>query len=127
MKTDAGLTIVVFADTILGPNGVRSFYRTLLDWSKRTKSVRVVMLCPAGDLDEAERLDEDVITVCPEARLPNPFYRDLVLGYYSQTKLREIVQSISGRKIIHIATSGPLGVGGARLARRLRLPWAVTT
>lgn len=122
MQADAGLTIVVFADTILGPNGVRSFYRTLLSWSKRTDGVRVVMLCPAGELDEVERRDENVVTVRPQARFPNPFYRDLVLGYYSHTKLREIVRSIVGPKIIHIATPGPLGIAGARLARRLRLP-----
>jgi glycosyltransferase involved in cell wall biosynthesis len=82
----------------------------------------VVVLTPSRGDRDGNLDDEGVIGIRPQAVLPNPFYRDLVLGYYSQSKLRKIVQAIDGSKVIHIATSGLLGVAGAKLARDLKLP-----
>lgn len=114
------MTIIVFADTILGPNGVRSYYLTLHRWAKRTGRMRMVVLSPADDAETAP--DEDHIGIRPWFRVPNPFYRDLVLGHYSVGKLTTFVRGIAGPKIIHIASAGPLGLAGARVARRLGLP-----
>jgi len=122
MNANGQLTIVVFADVILGPNGVRTFCRTLLDWSRRTKAVRVVVLTPSRDEDVSDLGEGGVIGVRPSAHVPNLLYPDLLLGYYSQSKLKRIVQSIKGPKVIHIATCGLLGASGAKLARKLNLP-----
>ncbi len=116
------LTIVVFADILLGPNGIRTFCKTLLDWSKQVEGLRVVVLSPSrqdyhGDLAEA-----DVIGVRPLAQLPNPIYPELIIGHYSLSKLRHIVESLEGSKVIHIASCGLLGTRAAKLARKMNIP-----
>lgn len=121
MRNDT-LTVVVFADTILGPNGVRTFYRTLRKWARRTGEMRVVVISPVGSGDTDDNADAEVFSVRPDATLPNPIYPGLLLGYYRQSKLRAIVEQIENPSVIHIATSGPLGVAGARLARKLHIP-----
>lgn len=116
------LTVVVFADTILGPNGVRTYYRTVRKWARRHGEMRVIVISPVGSGDSDDEADDEVISVRPDATLPNPVYPGLLLGYYRQSKLRAIVEEIKTPKVIHIATSGPLGVAGAKLARKLHIP-----
>lgn len=119
MASHERLILIVFADTILGPNGVRSYYLSLHRWARRSGRLRIIVLSPD---DSEDPLDEDLIGVRPRFRVPNPFYRDLVLGHYDAGKLADFVRSLSGPKVIHIASAGPLGVAGARIARRLALP-----
>lgn len=116
------LHIVVFTDTFFETNGVGSFYRTMLKWCERVDDVRMTILCPPRDDVQADKLHPDVIPVDPVVYWRNPFYPDLNLGYYHEPRLRGIVRALSGSKVIHIATSGPLGIAGAVLARRLKLP-----
>ena len=122
MAQTGQLTVVVFADMFLEPTGVRSYYRTLLEWSRQIEGLRVVIVCPPAYGVAAVRQPADVIVVRPHAGFPNPFYRDILMGYYPRAKLREIVEAIDGPKVIHVATQGPLGIAGGRLARSLRLP-----
>jgi|GEM_PF-1087178 len=122
MVRNERLNIIVFADTILGPNGVRTYYRTLRKWARRTGEVRVVVISPVGSGDTDDGADAEVYSVRPDATIPNPVYPGLLLGYYRQSKLRAIVEQIEDPRVIHIATSGPLGVAGAKLARKLKIP-----
>jgi len=121
MSSDCGFHIVVFTDTFFETNGVGSYYKTLLDWSRRTGAVHVSVVCPArDDLDIAD-VPEGVIPVQPRLQMPNPVYKMLTLGYYPQGALRRIVRDIGDPKVIHIATSGAVGVAGAMLARGMNL------
>ena len=122
MGRSSGLQVIVFTDTYLETNGVASYYRTVLDWCRRTEGIRARVICPAGKGAQSGRVGEDVITVRPMFHFPNPLYKDLSLGYFPLANLCNIVNAISGPKVIHIATSGILGVAGARVARRLKLP-----
>jgi len=122
MSNNGQLTIVVFADILLGPNGIRSFCKTLLDWSKQVAGLKVVVITPSRDDDSSNISGDGVIGVRPLAQLPNPFYPELILGHYSLSKLRHIVQSLEGTKVIHIASCGLLGVCAAKLARKMKLP-----
>ena len=116
------LQIVVFTDAFFETNGVGSYYKTLLGWCAERTGIRVTIICPERDDLVRGDIPKHVIPIRGLIQFRNPFYKDLVFGYYSQTKLRRIVESIERPKIIHIATTGLLGVGGARVARRLRLP-----
>ncbi|MCH7994629.1 MAG: glycosyltransferase [Planctomycetes bacterium] len=116
------LQIVVFTDAFFETNGVGSYYKTLLGWCAERTGIRVTIICPERDDLVRGDIPKHVIPIRGLIQFRNPFYKDLVFGYYSQTKLRKIVESIERPKIIHIATTGLLGVGGARVARRLRLP-----
>jgi phosphatidylinositol alpha 1,6-mannosyltransferase len=114
-------TILIFADVVLTPNGVTTFCRSLQEWSEKSQAARVVVLRPARE-DRVEGADGEVIGVRPMIQVPNPLYPDLLLGRYSQAKLRRIVESFDGPKVIHIATPGLLGVSAAKLAKRLNIP-----
>lgn len=114
--------VVVFTDTFLETNGVGSYYRTLLGWAKRTGAVNVTVICPAREDLVVGEVEAGVVPVRPRLQLKNPVYKLLTLGYYPQSRLTSIVQSIPNPKVIHIATSGAVGYAGAILARRLRLP-----
>ncbi|MHC4695741.1 MAG: glycosyltransferase [Planctomycetota bacterium] len=113
--------VVVFTDTFFETNGVGSYYKTLLNWCRRVDGMRVTVICPARDDVIIGKIPDSVIPVRPRGQFRNPFYKDLTLGYYSLGKLRAIVEDLTGPKVIHIATSGPLGVAGARVARRMNL------
>ncbi|MCO6438320.1 MAG: glycosyltransferase [Phycisphaerae bacterium] len=114
--------IVVFTDTFFETNGVASYYRMLLDWSRSTPGVRVTIVCPKRhDLEGAE-YGHDVIPIQGSVQFRNPFYKDLVLGYFSGPAVRKILQNLSGPKVVHIATSGAVGVTGATVARKMGLP-----
>lgn len=114
-------TILIFADVVLTPNGVSTFCRSLQEWSQKSKAARVVVLRPSRE-DRSEGSNGDVIGIRPMIQVPNPLYPDILLGYYSQAKLRRIVESFEGPKVIHIATPGLLGVSAAKLAKRLNIP-----
>jgi glycosyltransferase involved in cell wall biosynthesis len=112
----------VFTDTFLETNGISTFYKTLLKWCPPEGKTRVNVICPARpDLDEGE-IDSRVTPVRPRIAMPMMFYRDLVIGVYSLRKLSDLVSRSPNRKLVHIATSGPLGTTGSKLARRLGLP-----
>jgi len=116
------LHVVVFTDTFFETNGVGSYYRTLLNWCRGRQDFQVTVICPARDDLEAAQATDDVIPVRSLVDWKNPFYRDLTIGYFYQPMLRRIVRELAGSKVVHVATSGPLGVGGAVLARRMGLP-----
>ena len=107
------LHVVVFTDTFFETNGVGSYYKTLLNWSKRVGRMRMTVICPARDDALVGKVPEDVIPVRGLIQFRNPFYKDLTLGTFSESKLRAIINSLPGSKVIHIATSGALGVAGA--------------
>ncbi len=116
------LHIVVFTDTFFETNGVASFYRTMLKWCSQADGVRMTILCPPVKNINPSDVRPDVIPVRPVVNWRNPFYPDLRLGYFHEPTLRKLVRSFSDTKVIHVATSGPLGIAGAVLARRLKLP-----
>jgi len=116
------LHVLVFTDTFLETNGVGSFYRTILDWSQKTQNFFVTVVCPVRHNIDKNSVRSGVIAIRPMLPIRNPFYNHLTLGYFPQRKLDKIVDEAVGRKVIHIATSGALGVAGAILARRRHLP-----
>ncbi len=122
MAASGSLHIVVFTDTFFETNGIGSYYRTLLDWCRPIEGVRMTVVCPKCDEVDAASDYDNVIQVpsCIDCR--NPFYRDLRIGYFFEHPLREIVKSLTGRLVMHIATAGPLGMASARMARKLKLP-----
>ena len=122
MARSPKLQIVVFTDTYFETNGVGSYYRTVLEWCRRTEGIRAIVICPTGPDGKGGQVGDDVIAVRPSFPFRNPVYSHLTLGYFPQAKLCKIVNGISGPKVIHVATSGALGVAGARVARRLGLP-----
>ena len=92
MSCGGGLHIVVFTDTFFETNGVGSYYKTLLNWSRQSAAADVTILCPAReDLDIAD-VPEGVIPVRPRLQMQNPVYKMLTLGYYPQGTLRAIVR-----------------------------------
>ncbi len=122
MARRRSLQVVVFTDTFFETNGVGSYYRTVLEWSRRTDGIRVVVICPAGKDVKEGLVCDDVIAVRPTFPFRNPVYSHLTLGYFPQAKLCRILREIGRPKVIHIATSGALGVAGAMAAQRLKLP-----
>lgn len=116
------LHIVVFTDTFFETNGVGTYYKTLIGWSRTQKDLRVTVICPERDDLGRGDYPEDTIPVRGRFQFRNPFYKDLVLGYFSESKLASIVRSLPGRKVGHVATSGALGVSGANTVRKLGLP-----
>jgi glycosyltransferase involved in cell wall biosynthesis len=122
MARSPKLQVIVFTDTFFETNGIGSYYRTVLEWCRRTDGIQVTVICPASSDAPRGAARDDVIAVRPILPFRNPVYSHLTLGYFPQAKLCRIVKSIRGPKVIHIATSGVLGVAGARAARRLRLP-----
>jgi len=122
MSRNDGFHIVVFTDTFFETNGVGSYYKTLLKWSRRSEAIRVTVICPAREDLGMTAAPEGVISVRPRLQIRNPVYRMLTLGYYPQSTVCDIVAEIGDPKVIHIATSAAVGVAGAVAARRLRLP-----
>lgn len=110
-------TILVFADVVLTPNGITTFCKLLQAWARESRSARVVLVTAARE-DQFAGTD-DVIKVRPMFQIPNPVYPELIIGRYSQAKLKRIVESFPGPKVFHIASPGLLGVSAARLAKRL--------
>ena len=84
--------------------------------------MRVIMICPERQDLPAGDFGDDVVPVRAIAQVRNPFYPDLIFGWYSKAKLRKIVSSISGPKVVHIANSGSLPAAGANAARQLDVP-----
>lgn len=114
--------VVVFTDTFFETNGVSSYYRTLLDWCKGDVGMRATLICPyRGDL-EMGPYGSNVIPVRASVQFKNPFYGDLTLGYFSQPLLKKVVANLTGPKVVHVATSGALGVAGANVGRKLGVP-----
>lgn len=116
------LHVLVFTDTFFETNGVGSFYRTILDWSQKMQDFIVTVICPVRHKIDKNSVRKGVIAIRPILPIRNPFYNHLTLGYFPQRKLDKIIDETVGRKVIHIATSGALGVAGAILARRRRIP-----
>ena len=134
MAAETPLTIAIFADTNLSPNGVRTFCHTFREWAQRTDSVRVVEVMPGLCDGETVSGNTKVISIKPSARVPNPVYPEQLLGYYSRAKVRRIIEAIDGCKIIHIATPGqpsrigviPIGLAdGYRKLRPDTRPYAL--
>lgn len=122
MEASDDLHLVVFTDTYFETNGIGSYYRTLLDWCRPIEGVRITVVCPKSHEVQVASNDDNVIQVPSLIDCRNPFYRDLRIGYFFQRPLRKIVKSLTGQKVVHIATAGPLGMAGARMARNLNLP-----
>ena len=122
MARQGNLQVVVFTDTFLETNGVGSYYRTVLEWSRKTEGIDVTVVCPTRDDLGGYQARDGVIPVRPAFPFRNPVYNHLTLGYFPQSKLGKIVNEIPSPKVIHIATSGALGFAAAILANRLKLP-----
>lgn len=116
------MTIVIFADTNLSPNGVRTFCRTFRHWAQKNGSVRVVEVMPGTSDGVTVSGNTKVISIKPWARIPNPVYPEQLLGYYRRAKVAGIIEAIDGPKIIHIATAGMLSECAAKVARSMNLP-----
>ncbi|MEK6674545.1 MAG: glycosyltransferase [Planctomycetota bacterium] len=122
MQKTIDFRIVVITDTFFEVNGIGSYYRTLLDWCRRTRGGNYTIVCPRRDDLAQGDVADDVIPIDPAIPVPNWLYKDLPLGIYSTSAVCKVLKSIPGPKVIHVATSGMLGAAGARAARRLRLP-----
>ncbi len=116
------LHLVIFTDTFFETNGISSYYRTLLDWCRGRSEVHATIICPWHPLAESAERPCEVVAVKGSIQFRNPFYRDLVMGYFSMANLRRIVERLPGRKVVHLATAGAMGVSGGKVARRLGLP-----
>ena len=118
--------MIVFTDTFFETNGVASYYKTLLNWCRdrgeARARVRVTVLCPARDDLEVSQIPEGVVPVKAAIRIRNPAYKMLTLGYYPQAGICRTVKAIGGPKVVHVATSGTVGIVGAMVSRRLKLP-----
>ncbi len=122
MSSAGPLNIIVFTDTFFEVNGIGSYYRMLLSWANRTEGVRIKIICPVrDDLDNVE-VSEDVIPVRGFLQRPNPFYKDLIMGFFPVKKLKRIVDEIPSPKVVHIATSASMGWCAAKVARDLKIP-----
>jgi phosphatidylinositol alpha 1,6-mannosyltransferase len=123
MQDDGRVHILVFTDTFFEVNGIGSYYRAFLDWNARTNRARVTIICPARADLPAHGYGEQVVGVRGIPQWRNPFYRDLILGYFSPSAQARIIRATTGPKVVHVATSGALGVAGGHAARRLRVPF----
>lgn len=121
-SNEQALQLVIFSDTYFETNGISSYYRTMLDWCRGRPEVRATIICPWHPLAESEEHPCEVVPVRGSIQFRNPFYRDLVMGYFSMAHLRRIVERLPGRKVVHLATAGAMGVSGGKVARRLGLP-----
>ena len=115
-------TIVLFTDSFFETNGVGTYCRTLLSWAQRSAHGRVMVVCPARRHSVHHRFGADVVAIRPRWAYHNPFYPDLLLGWYAHADMTHLLERTDTPVVIHVATAGPLGVAGARLARRLKLP-----
>ena len=88
------LTIVIFADTNLSPNGVRTFCRTFRHWAQANGSLRVIEVMPGLSDEHTCAGNTEVIGIKPSARVPNPVYPEQLLGYYSRAKVTRIIEAI---------------------------------
>ncbi len=122
MTAPGRLNIIVFTDTFFEVNGIGSYYRMLLNWANRTNEVRVTIICPARDDLENIEASEHIIPVKGFLQRPNPFYKDLILGFFPVRKLKRIVAELPSPKVVHVATSASMGWCGAKVARDLKLP-----
>ena len=116
------LHVVVFTDTFFETNGIGSYYRTLLEWSRRTGDFDLTVLCPARNDLQNGNGTAGVVAVRPALSGRNPFYRDLTIGCFSASKLRDLIRRLPGRRVLHVATSGPLGAAATAVARQLGIP-----
>lgn len=116
------LHLMVFTDSFFEINGVRTFYRTLLDWARRTQYAHVTVFCPEPAALDPGMLQDGVVPLRPLARFREPIYHSLTLGHYPQSMIARAVSTLPGEPIFHIATSGPLGYAGSVFAKRRRLP-----
>lgn len=116
------LHLIVFTDTYFETNGIGTFYRTMLRWCRGHPEYRLSVFCPHRD-DAVERdAPDNVHPVRGSIQFPNPFYKDLVAGYFPLRRLRQRVADIPGPKVIHIGTAGAMGATGAAIGRQLHLP-----
>lgn len=116
------LRVLVFTDTYFETNGVGTFYRNMLSWCRDRPEYRLSVFCPQRD-DAVERdAPDNVHPIRGSIQFANPFYKDLVAGYFPLRRLRQRVAGIPGPKIIHIGTAGAMGATGSAIGRQLRLP-----
>jgi len=116
------INVIVFTDSFLETSGVGTYYRTLIDWFKGREDVRITVVCPDPVRGDDYEPTAEVIVVRPRFRRQLPLYPDVTVGLYSQTRLRQLADNLPDPKVIHIASSGPLGVAAARMARNAGLP-----
>ena len=116
------MNIIVFVDSFLETSGVGTYYRTLLDWCRTQPGVGMVVVCPDPAGAQDYPVTENVIAIRPHFRCRFPIYPDVTVGHYPSNKLRRIIEETPGPKVVHIASSGPLGIAAARVARRLGTP-----
>lgn len=122
MPTNGALHVIVFTDSFLETSGVGTYYRTLLDWCRTTKEMRMTIVCPEPTRGQDYEPTEEVILLRPKMKCSFPLYPDVTVGYYAKSVLRNLIRSMSGTRVIHIASSGPLGIAAARMAREQGLP-----
>ncbi len=122
MGQNGAIHVLVFTDTFLETSGVGTYYRTLIDMCRERKDVRITVICPDPAAADDFAPTDEVITVKPWLRCRFPFYRDVTVGYYPESNLRRLMRAIPGAKIAHIASPGPLGMAGARAARKEGIP-----
>lgn len=116
------LHVIVFTDTYFETNGVGTFYRGMLAWCARHPAYRMTVFCPHRDHAVERDAPDNVHPIRGSIQIPNPFYRDIVAGYFPLRRIRKWVADIPGRKVVHIGTAGAMGATGAAVGRKLRLP-----
>lgn len=116
------LHLIVFTDTYFETNGVGTFYRTMLRWCARHPEYRVSVYCPHRDNAIERDAPDNVHPIRGSIQFANPFYKDLIAGYFPLRRLRGQVADIPGPKVIHIGTAGSMGATGAVIGRKLGIP-----
>ncbi len=122
MPQNGTLHVIVFTDSYLETSGVGTYYRSLVDWCRTRDEMRVTIVCPEPARRQDYEPTEEVIPLRPKLKCSFPLYPDLTVGYYAKSMLRKLMRSMSGTRVIHIASSGPLGVAAAKVARAEGLP-----
>ncbi|MGB0714436.1 MAG: glycosyltransferase [Phycisphaerae bacterium] len=116
------MNIIVFVDSFLETSGVGTYYRTLLDWCEGQDGVSMTVVCPDPAGAQDYPVTDHVIAIRPHFRCRFPIYPDVTVGHYPANRLRRIIEETPSPKVVHIASSGPLGMAAARVARRLKTP-----
>lgn len=116
------LHLIVFTDTYFETNGVGTFYRTMLRWCAKHPQYRLSVYCPHRDNAVERDAPDNVHPIRGSIQFANPFYKDLIAGYFPLRRLRQQVADIPGPKVLHIGTAGSMGATGAAIGRKLGIP-----
>lgn len=119
-STESHANICLFTDTAGDANGVSRFIQDIArEADKRNFGFYVI----TSTLKERFDYKSNIINFKPAARFPMPFYPELDLVMPAYFKFKRKVKEIKPN-LIHVATPGPVGFCGMRIAAELNIPKA---